>query len=439
MLKIKNNTNKLFHTFLFLSVIVFPSLRPALAEKRMLTVEEAARMAIAHSPDAHIAGAQTRQAEEAIRETRSRDLARAVIGSGMAYNNGFPLSIEGSAPSIFRFEAVQPLFNTQNKNLIREARESAKAARIGGDIVDNDLAAYAVLVYHRLDQTRKIAAMAEIRLAETRKQQEFIEIDLEAGRARPVDVAMGKTAVVNAQQQLLSAREQAIVAEAELRELTGIGDTISIQTVTPVIESPVYDMDIAALFEKTVASSPEIMQAEAKIRAKEFHVAAEKADRYPRIAAVVEYGMFSRSNNYEDYYNRFDRNNYLIGVSAQFPLFDGFQSKARVAQSREELSAEQINLRRLKSDLKLNIQKGISALRVARGAVDFAVSNLDAAEEMVMINEILFENGRIGEREMADVRLQARQKELAKLEAEHELFERKVELLRVTGSVLSVF
>ena len=425
--------------FLFLSVIVFPPLRPAFAENRMLTVEEAVRMAIAHSPDVHIAGAQARQAEEAIRETRSLDFARAVIGTGAAYNNGFPLSIEGSAPSIFRFEAVQPLFNMQNKNLIREAGESAKAARIGGNIVDNDLAAYAVLVYHRLDQTRKIVALAETRLAETQKQQEFIEIDLEAGRARTVDVAMGKTAVAAAKQQLLSAREQVIIAEAELWSLTGLDDTISIQTVAPVIESPVYDMDAATLFEKTAASSPGIMQAEAKIRAKEFHVAAEKAERYPRIAAVAEYGMFSRSNNYEDYYNRFDRNNYLIGVSAQFPLFDGFQSKARVAQSREELSAEQINLRRLKSDLKLNIQKGISALRVARGAVDFAISNLDTAEEMVMINEILFENGRIGEREMADVRSQARQKELTKLEAEHELFERKVELLRVTGSVLSVF
>ena len=430
---------KLFRAFLILFLTGFPFVRPASAENRTLTIEEAVRLTLARSPDALIANAQARQAEEALRETRSLDLPRAVVGTGAAYNNGFPLSIEGSAPSIFRFEATQPIFSAQNKNLKREAGESARAARIGGDIVDNELAAYAALVYFRLDQARKIAALAESRLAETRKQQELTEIELDAGRARPVDAAMGKTAVAAARQQLLTAGEQAMVAEAELRELTGLDETISIRTVTPLIESQVYDMDDSALFEKTAASNPEIMQAEAKIRAKEFHVAAEKAERLPRIAAVAEYGMFSRSNNYEDYYSRFERNNYLIGVSAQLPLFDGFQSKARVAQSREELSGEQLNLRRLKSNLKLNIQKGLSAIRVARGAVDVAAGDLETAEETIKINEILFESGRIGEREMSDARLQARQKELAKLEAEYELFQRKVELLRVTGSTLTIF
>jgi len=430
---------RLYRAFLILSLIGFSFIRPVSAENRTLTLEEAVRLAVAHSPEALIAGAQARQAEEALRETRSINMPRAVIGSGAAYNNGFPLSIEGAAPSIVRFEAIQPIFSAQNKNLIREAGESAKAARIGGDIVGNELAALTALVYYRLDQARKIAALAESRLAETQKRQELTEIDLEAGRARPIDAMMGKNAINAARQQILTAQEQAIIAETELRVLTGLSDTTSILTITPVMESHVYDMDVAELFEKTAASSPEIMQAEVKIRAKEFHVAAEKSERYPRIAAVAEYGMFSRSNNYENYYNRFERNNYLIGISAQFSLFDGFQSKARVAQSREELSAEQLNLRRLKSDLKLNIQRGLSALRVARGAVDFAVSDLETEAEMVKINEILFESGRVGEREMADARLQVRQKELAKLEAEHELFQRKVELLRITGSVLTVF
>jgi len=428
-----------FGTFFVLSAISFSFAHPAFAANRTLTLEEAVRMALANSPDALVASAQARQAEEALRETRSINLPQALIGSGAAYNNGLPLSVDGSGPSIFKFEATQPIFSAQNKNLIREAGESVKAARTAGDIVGNELAALTALVYYQLDQARKIEALAESRLAETQKQQELMEIDIDAGRARPVDLAIGKTATAAARQQLLSAREDALIAEMELRSLTALDDATSILTITPTMESPVYDMDAAALFEKTVASNPEIIQAEAKIRAKEFHVAAEKAERYPRIAAVASYDMLSRANNYEDYYNRFERNNYLIGISAQFSLFDGSRSNARIVQSREELSAEQHNLRRLKSDLKLNIQKGLSALRLARGAVDFAESDLEAADEMFKINEILFENGRIGEREMADARLQTRQKELAKLEAEHDLFQRKVELLRVTGSILTIF
>ena len=78
-------------------------------------------------------------------------------------------------------------------------------------------------------------------------------------------------------------------------------------------------------------------------------------------------------------------------------------------------------------------------MRVARGAAEVAAAGLEAAESMVEINEILLESGRIGEREMAEARLLVRRKELEKLEAEHELFQRKMEVLRVTGSVLTVF
>ena len=71
--------------------------------------------------------------------------------------------------------------------------------------------------------------------------------------------------------------------------------------------------------------------------------------------------------------------------------------------------------------------------------MDVAAAGLEAAEEMVKVNELLFENGRIGEREMAEARLNARRKELEKLEAERELFQRKVEMLRVTGSAQTLF
>ncbi|MDR1726646.1 MAG: TolC family protein [Acidobacteriota bacterium] len=432
--------NRRFGALLILSALsatLLPAVRQAGAQERAMTLGEAVRLALAHSPDTRIADAETLQAEAALREVRASNLPQAVIGSGAAYNNGFPLSIEGAAPSIFRLEASQPLFSPRNKNLAREAGESAKAARLGADLAGNELAARTALVYAQLDQARKTTELAEARLADARRRQELTEASLAAGRVRPVDAALAKAAVAAARQQLLSAGEDAAVKEAELRELTGIGGEFAIQTVTPTLESPAYDMAADALFEQAAAASPEIRQAEAKIRAKEFHVSAEKAARLPRIVAIGEYAMFSRSNNYEDYYNRFVRNNYLVGVSAQLPLFDGFQSGARVAQGKQEVSVEQLKLQRLRSDLKVNILKGLSAVRVARGAVDAAASDLDAAEAMVEVNGVLLEGGRADEQGVAAVRLDAHQKRLAKLEAEHVLFQRKLELLRVTGSVLS--
>jgi outer membrane protein len=411
--------------------------RGSQAEIRVLTLQEAVKMTLEHAPEALIAEAQAVRAREALRESRSLNLPQVVTGTGLAYNNGFPLSIEGAAPSIFQVGAVKPILSKKNNNLIREAEQSAKAGQIGKDAARNDLASRTALIYYELYRARKIIALTSVGLATAGKQLELAESSLGAGRVRPVDVTMAKNAVNSARQQWLAAREQENLAETELRELTGLSEVISIQTQEPQINSPIFESDADALYKKAVESVPEILQTAANMQAKEFHVEAEKGEKLPRIELVGQYALFSRTNNYEDYFNRFARNNYLLGLSVQLPLFDGFRTSARVAQSLQEVSEERFKLQRMKSDLKLNIQRGLSALRIAHGAFDLALSESEAAREMVQVNETLLASGRVGAKEIEESRMQVQQKELALINAGHALFQRKLELLRVEGSLAS--
>lgn len=405
----------------------------ASSDGRKLTLQEAVQMTLAHSPQILMAEAQVKQMEESLKETRSLNYPQVAMGTGWAYNNGFPLG----APSIFKINANQSILNSKNTNLIRESKEAVKASQLSSDSSRNELASKTALVYYQLHQARRIASLASSRLETARRQQDLTEASLSAGKVRPLELTMAKAAAAAAQQQLLVAQEQAKVAEAELQELTGLPGALSIQTVDPALESPIYEMDVEAIFQQSVRSNPEILQSEAAIKAKEFHIAAEKGENRPRLEAVSEYSLFSRANNYEDYYRRFERNNFLIGVAVQIPLFDGFRTSTRVAQSKHDANVERYKLQRIKSDLKTNIQRGLSALRIARGAADVAQSDLEAAKEMVQVNDVLLESGKISEKDLADARLQLQQKELAKLEADQNLFQRKLELLRISGTGLT--
>ena len=109
-----------------------------------------------------------------------------------------------------------------------------------------------------------------------------------------------------------------------------------------------------------------------------------------------------------------------------------------MAQSRQEVTEEQCRLQRIKSDLKLDIQRGLSALRIARGASDLARSDMEAAMEMVQVNETLLQSGRISSKDFEETRLQLQQKESAQLEADQALFQRKLEFLRTIGSLAAV-
>jgi len=404
------------------------------SEVRTLTVQEAVRLTLSRSPEVLVAEAQAARAREALRESRSSNQPRLFAGSGLAYNNGFPLSIEGSAPSIFRVSASQPVFSKTNANLIREAEESGKAGQLGTESARNELASKTASVYYTLFQAGKINALLSAKLDAAAEQQKQIETLLEAGKVRPVEATLARTAVLAARQQILVTQEQTLFAEKELHKLTGLSDTIKIQTVEPQINSPIFELQEEALFQRAFESAPGILKAQADLRAKEFHIEAERGGYLPKMELVGQYALFSRANNYEDYFSKFVRNNFLLGLSIQVPVFNG-GTGARVAQSRQEASEARYRLESMKSNLKLDIQRGLGALRIARGAVDLGRSDVDAAREMAKVSETLIEAGRITEKDVEESRAQLRQKELALLDAEQALFQRGLELLHSTGAI----
>lgn len=403
---------------------------------RTLTIQETVQMALSRSPEILLAEARALRTREALRESRSLNLPKVYAGTGLAYNNGFPLSIEGSAPSIFQVNASQSFLSKKNSNLIREAEESDKAGRFGTESVRNEIASKTASFYYELHQARKVIELASDRVDALQKQQKQVETLLDAGKVLQVDVSIMKAAALSARQQLLVAREQAIVAEKELRELTGLPDETGIRTIEPQIDGSLLELEEEALYQRAVASLPGILQAEADVRAKDFHVQAERGGYLPQMEIVSEYALLSRSNNYADYFSQFKRHNFLFGLSIKMPIFDGSGTGARVAQSRQEASESRFKLQRMKSDLKMDIQRRLSALRIARGAIDLARSDVEAAREMVRVNETLMESGRITSKDFEDSRSQLLQKELTLLDADLDLFQRKLDLLQSAGAIL---
>jgi outer membrane protein len=312
-----------------------------------------------------------------------------------------------------------------------------KASRFGSDSVRNDLALKTAMAYYRLYRARRIIALTSERLEAAQKQQELVEAQFEAGKVRPVDLTLAQTVTMAAEQQLLVAQEQAKLGERELQELTGLPNTITIETLEPRIDSTILEMDGDSLYRQALERTPEILRTGASLKSKEYHVEAEKGESWPRLELVSEYALFSRTNNYEDYFNRFTRNNYLLGLSIQVPLFTGSRTSSRVEQSRQEVSVEHYRLQSMKSDLRLNIQSSLSALRIAHSSLRLARREKEAAQEILQVNKTLLQSGRISVKEFEDSRLQLQQKELAALEADEILFQRKLELLHTVGIIAS--
>ena len=84
-----------------------------------------------------------------------------------------------------------------------------------------------------------------------------------------------------------------------------------------------------------------------------------RANRMPKVDLVAQYALFSKFNNYEDYFNRFERHNGSWACRSRFPVFANPADEARASQSEIEAKRlrQQINdaRGRIESDTRARV------------------------------------------------------------------------------------
>src|SRR5690242_18061029 len=102
----------------------------ARAEVHTMTLRQAVEIAVRQNPDIALARLDEEKARQGVRVARDPFTPRITVGSGLAYSNGFPMSIEGSAPSIVQAHASQFIFNRQQSLAVAQAKEDARGASL---------------------------------------------------------------------------------------------------------------------------------------------------------------------------------------------------------------------------------------------------------------------------------------------------------------------
>src|SRR5689334_21832597 len=81
------------------------------AESRTLTLRQALDLALQQNPDLVISRLDQQKARDQVTITKDPFMPHVYAGSGAAYTNGFPTSIDGNAPSIVEARTVMSLFD----------------------------------------------------------------------------------------------------------------------------------------------------------------------------------------------------------------------------------------------------------------------------------------------------------------------------------------
>jgi outer membrane protein TolC len=418
--------------FFLLFVISLPVAAQTESAER-ITLRRAVALAVENSGDVKHARAQLAVAERTAGLRRSVFLPNLFTGSDIAYSKGFPLG----APQIFNLSYQQTVFDLPRRGEYKAALARVEVQRIETDRVRDDVMVRAASAYLELAKVRGSLALLRRERESARRISEVTGARAGEGLELPMEVTRSQLTAARLTQRLVQMEGREETLEDQLRRLLGLppGQSVLIEDdVLPRSE----EKPVAELVALAVDNSAEIKQAENERRAREEKLKGEKGGYWPTLEIVGQYGVFSEANNYDEFYNKFERNNMTVGLRARIPIFSSTRA-ASVSLARSELAAAEIDVQRRRQAVEAGVREQNRRARELNAAREVARLELQLAQENVRVLQAQFEEGRAGLREVEKARLEENDKWRAFLDTDFERQKAQLELLRTTGQLTRVF
>lgn len=405
------------------------------AEVRVMTLREALALAVEQNPDVVLARFDELKAQHAVREARDPFYPKVQVGSGLAYTAGFPLSIEGSAPSIVRADAVQTFFNREKSYLLAGARERARGAAIDRESRADEAAWSVASAFLELERVTRAAGIAADQLTSLARAGEATRARVEGGRELELEAKKTEARLAQARHRAAVLRAEAGHQEAALAVLLGFG---SEDRVRPAMETRRLAASATSEQEaedRAVAASNALKGLESKLASASLDRKASDAARLPRVDLVAQYGLFARFNNFDQFFQRFQRNNAQLGLSIQVPLLPSQAAIARREQADTESARLRAQIEQVRNRVRLDARRAWQDAANAQTLREAARLDLEAAREQVSVLMAQFAEGRATLRQLEEARFAEQAKWEAYLDAENSADRMILALLWRTGEL----
>jgi outer membrane protein TolC len=405
------------------------------AEVHQMTFAQAVARAFEQNPDVIMARLEERKAIEGVRAARDPFSPRIAVGSGLAYSHGFPMSIEGSAPSIVQAQATQFLFNRQQSYLVAQARENARGAGIATQVTAEEVAFRAASLYLDAERAARLSEQARRQVEALEKVERSIAIRVDEGRELPLEARRAQLNLARARQaaQALAGDQEA--AERSLAVVVGFSADDVARPTGEDRRAPAPPASVEAAVTDAIETNREVRRLESAIAARELEIRAHRAARLPRIDLVAQYGLFAKFNNYEDFFQRFQRHNGQIGISFQAPLLPGPGVGALTAQGEADVRRIRTQIGALRDQIALETRAAFRQARDAEAAREVARLDLEVAREALSVTMAQMEEGRAALRQVEEARFAEHQKWIAYYNAQYALEKARWNLARLTGDL----
>lgn len=236
---------------------------------------------------------------------------------------------------------------------------------------------------------RHFADVAEEALALAEKFQANVKNLYEVGMASRLDLLRSDVQVANLKPQAIRARNAVEVAELALKTALGIDLDTPIKVEGELTATPL-EVDIDAAVEEALTRRPEIRQLDYQSRVAGEMLKSARGSLFPTLAVGGAYNFWAdalrfQKGTWQSYYS--------INLSLTWPIFNGFESRARIGQSQAMIREIDLTRKAVTDMVALEVRQAVLNYRQARETLLSQEKNVEEAREAVRIAELNYAEG----------------------------------------------
>lgn len=362
------------------------------------TLERLLDHALIHNPDARLSQQRIAAAQAGLEQAASAFWPRVQIESSYSRSDN-PMLVFGSilnqrsyAPSL-NFNDVPDVDNLNTRGLVtvplyaegrhvagRQAAEANReAAKLESAAIRNALGFEVARAFHTVLKTRQFIQAAAAAVDSFATNLLIAKIRMDSGTLLKSEVLDMDVRLAQAREDLVRARNANVLSERALRNLLGIEE--SEFTVAGAVP------DVSVPDSKDFTQRPELAAAGQRESAAQAQARAAKSGYQPRVSAFgsldYDYGPVTGG----------DGRSYKAGVVAQWDLWDGFSTRARVREAKANLESAREEQRKLRLAIAFEVEQARLNLNAAAERLAVTGKAGEQAAESASLTRKRFEQG----------------------------------------------
>ena len=402
------------------------------------TLQRAIQLALTHSTATGASTADQMHAYEAYMEARNSFIPQVTVGSDVGYAYGFPLSLEGSAPTVFNVTSQSYVLNLAQKEFVRAAKAEWRASSAQDRDQRSQVMLDTAMSYAELNKWERELLILRDQSDVTHSIEYAVLQRVKEGIDSQVDETKARLTSAQVRLRIAQAEGSADLLRTHLSQLTGV----PAQSVTTLGDSipplPTSDPPAAgAAAEAAMQASDVVAAAEQRTQAQLLKAKGEHRALWPSIDFAAQYGLISSAlTNFEQFFrvNTFQNQNVTFGLVIRFPFLNLSQKAAARAADADAIRAA-------KDAQAVKNQVSMETMRLQRG-----VEQAAAAREVAYLQDQLAQSGLTAAQtrmqaatatlsELHSAQFQANLRSTELMDADFELERAQLQLMRATGDL----